>query len=270
VSKQQQPRWRLTRRQKLWTVGIIVALAGVLVFLCLAYAREWRWTGLVTYENSHAKTLWDWLDLLIVPAVLALGGYLFARSENQRMQKTAYDERTLDRQIADERQRDDTLQAYLDGMSQLLTDKEPPLHRAQPGDSLCTVARARTLTVLGRLDGVGKRNVLQFLFESGLIHKEHTFRNTLDMIEWRHTIVSLKQAKLGKANLRRADLRRVDLRRADLSKANLSEANLRGGLGCSEKQLIAARSLEGATMPNGQKYEDWLKAREGSKEEKDR
>jgi pentapeptide repeat protein len=247
-------------------ISPIVALAGVLVFLCLAYAREWRRTGLVTYENSHAKTLWDWLDLFIVPVVLALGGYLFARSENRRMQKTANDERTLDRQIADERQRDDTLQAYLDGMSQLLTDKEPPLHRAQPGDSLCTVARARTLTVLGRLDGVGKRSLLQFLFESEQIHKEHTFRNNLDVIEWRHTIISLKQANLSKAKLGKANLRGADLRRADLSEANLSDADLkrvglrwadlRGGIGCSEKHLIAARSLEGATMPDGQKYED--------------
>ncbi len=30
--------------------------------------------------------------------------------------------------------------------------------------------------------------------------------------------------------------------------------------------LLAARSLEGATMPNGQKYEEWLKSK-GSGEE---
>jgi hypothetical protein len=28
--------------------------------------------------------------------------------------------------------------------------------------------------------------------------------------------------------------------------------------------LIAAGSLEGATMPDGQKYEDWIKDKEGS------
>jgi hypothetical protein len=31
--------------------------------------------------------------------------------------------------------------------------------------------------------------------------------------------------------------------------------------------LKAASSLEGATMPNGQKYEDWLKDREDRKED---
>src|SRR5215204_7561357 len=79
--------------------------------------------------------------------------------------------RDLDREIADERRQDDMLQSYLDGMSQLLTDEKRPLHRAQVGDSLSTVARARTLTVLSRLDGDRKGSVLQFLYEAGLIIK---------------------------------------------------------------------------------------------------
>ena len=32
------------------------------------------------------------------------------------------------------------------------------------------------------------------------------------------------------------------------------------GANVTDKQLDQARSLEGATMPNGQKYEDWLKS----------
>jgi uncharacterized protein YjbI with pentapeptide repeats len=50
------------------------------------------------------------------------------------------------------------------------------------------------------------------------------------------------------ANLWGADLREVDLTDAYVS----------------EEQLRSAESLEGATMPNGQKYENWRKAREGS------
>src|SRR5215216_5086481 len=107
--------------------GVSVLFVVIVVFG--RYYFEWKWTG---YPK---RTPWDWVDLLIVPIVLALGGYLFTRSENQRTQR-----------IADERRQDDTLQAYLDGMSQLLTDKDRPLHRAQAGDSLRSVARARTLT----------------------------------------------------------------------------------------------------------------------------
>jgi hypothetical protein len=36
------------------------------------------------------------------------------------------------------------------------------------------VAQARTLTVLGRLDGSRKGSVLHFSYESGLIYKEAT------------------------------------------------------------------------------------------------
>jgi hypothetical protein len=34
----------------------------------------------------------------------------------------------------------------------------------------------------------------------------------------------------------------------------------------SEEQLRSAKSLEGATMPNGQKYEDWLKSKGSGKD----
>jgi hypothetical protein len=46
--------------------------------------------------------------------------------------------------------------------------------------------------------------------------------------------------------------------------ANLIRTNLRGAINWTEKQLSQAAYLDDATMPNGQKYEDWLKDKEGS------
>jgi hypothetical protein len=57
--------------------------------------------------------------------------------------------------------------------------------------------------------------------------------------------------------------RRLDLRDTDLQGAELLRANLQGAV-VTDEQLADARSLEGATMPNGQKYEDWFKDKEGS------
>jgi uncharacterized protein YjbI with pentapeptide repeats len=57
-----------------------------------------------------------------------------------------------------------------------------------------------------------------------------------------------------------AALTDADLTGADLSGADLTHAIV------IEEQLDKAKSLKGATMPNGQKYEDWLKNREGGKE----
>ena len=324
VDQQQQSRWRLTRRQVLWIVAAIV----LAVLIPIGYAHPWTGFGQtkVAQDVQPSKTLWDWLDLLVVPVVLALGGYLFNRSENLRTQK-----------IADERRQDDRLQAYLDGMSELLTDKDRPLHRAQVGDSLSTVARARTLTVLSELDGNRKRSALQFLYESALIAARHTvvdlrgadlsrahlrranligaqlgsakltsanlsgsflieadlgsadlksanlseaFLGKADLIAAELSGTDLRGALLDEANLTLADLSgadlrgadlkstnliKADLRRADLRRADLSGANLRGAEGVIEEEIRAqAASLEGATMPNGQQYEDWIKEKEGS------
>jgi hypothetical protein len=167
----------------------------------LVIAFELRWVGVVDYKDTTYKTLWEWLALLIVPAVLALGGYLFTRSENRRAQRIADRQRAVDLQIAEDRRQDDMLQAYLDGMLQLLTDKERPLHRAELGDYLSTVARARTLTVLSRLDSERKWSVLQFLYESDLLSKD------------RAAVLDLRGANLRGANLVQASLVQVQMRR---------------------------------------------------------
>ena len=76
----------------------------------------------------------------------------------------------------------------------------------------------------------------------------------------------MEGADLSSANLASAELAFANLSSANLSTTNLLytsliEANLRGAVGLDEKQLAQAHPLEGATMPNGQKYEDWLKGK---------
>jgi hypothetical protein len=62
---------------------------------------------------SPAKTLWDWLQLFGAPAALAVIAYLF-----QQARKTA------DQSLAVEAQRHSILQAYFNGMSELLASQE--------------------------------------------------------------------------------------------------------------------------------------------------
>src|SRR5215211_7316850 len=89
---------------------------------------------------------------------------------------------------------------------------------------------------------------------------------------------NLRYASLRKVNLGNAFLENADLSGTDLSEANLSDAylgkadlhealasgtNLRGADGITNEELDQqAASLEGATMPNAQKYEDWLKSKD--------
>jgi uncharacterized protein YjbI with pentapeptide repeats len=79
----------------------------------------------------------------------------------------------------------------------------------------------------------------------------------------------LLEADLSDSDLSGADLRSADLSDADLLNADLSDAVLSSAQGITNEELEQqADSLQGATMLNGQKYEDWLKSkdREGNGE----
>jgi hypothetical protein len=134
LDQQKQSRRHPTGRQLLWTSGIVTVL---IISILIGYRYD--------------ITLWDWIKLLLVPAVIAAGGVLFDRQQRDR-----------EIALAEQRAQDDALQAYLDHMSNMLipNKEQPSLYKACPGDSLSDVARARTLTVLRGLDETRKGSVL--------------------------------------------------------------------------------------------------------------
>jgi uncharacterized protein YjbI with pentapeptide repeats len=82
----------------------------------------------------------------------------------------------------------------------------------------------------------------------------------------------LTGANLGWANLSRVNLEKANLAEANLSGANLDDARLHGanlsgafllGARVSLKALSTARTLANATMPDGVKYEDWVRRQSG-------
>jgi hypothetical protein len=219
-------------------------------------------------------------------------------AQRQRDRETEQSQRQRELEVGSQRAQDDAAQAYLDQMALLLLDKDRPLRHSQEGDEVRTLARARTLTVLSRLDGARRGSVVvQFLYESGLITKGHAvvaLRGAnlsgayLGMSYLRD--VDLSGAILGGAGLGGTDLRGADLSDAHLSDAYLGETDLRdadlSGADLSEvrswtaEQLSAASSLEGATMPDGQTlrglktpqgptFEDWIKNTKASEEAKE-
>jgi hypothetical protein len=277
-------------RELIWVVGIAVALVFVFIVFC-GYLFELKWTGLVKNVNFHKRTLWDWLDLLIIPAVFAAGGLWF----NQRQQARAEMSET-------QRAQDEALQAYLDKMSDLLIDKG--LHKKKGDyDETRVTARAQTLAVLERLDAKRKKTVLLFLREARLINRyKYCPRGQEQGVTYYphyvglggadlsgaelegarlistsgHEPVSLERANLKDAVLRCADLSGADLKPAKLHKgalkpavlsqtslskadleyavligADLSDADLSGTKEVTNEQLRAATSLEGATMSDG-------------------
>ncbi len=112
MDQPQQPRWKTIGRWVLWAVlwtgGIALALAFVYI-LYGGYRYGWKWAGMVKDPDFRERTLWDWLQLLIIPAVIAGGGIWFNQQQRGR-----------ELEIEAQRAQDDTLQSYLDQMSHLM------------------------------------------------------------------------------------------------------------------------------------------------------
>ena len=97
--------------------GVIIAI-GTLAYILVETIRA-KNTGFET------KTLWDWMELLIVPFVLAGGAFYLNRNERETEREVAQvraiedrelaeNRAILEREIATDRQREAALQSYLD------------------------------------------------------------------------------------------------------------------------------------------------------------
>jgi hypothetical protein len=202
---------------------LFAAVAAVIVFLVLGALYQIEGSGLMAFGDpataqfERAKTLWDWMDLLIVPVMLAAGAIWFNHQARQR------DE--ANKQI---RYKEDMLQKYFDDMIALLVQhgqNAPQL----PG----SVASLRTLVVLRRLDHDRIQEVLEFLRQIGWLTGDNAVLKGAKLIQIDLSGADLHFADLTQAVLQGANLSGVDLTAAELSGvgfglADLTEANLNG------------------------------------------
>jgi uncharacterized protein YjbI with pentapeptide repeats len=251
------PLW-LTGRQLQWA-GAAVAVLTIAILIGYPFGI----------------TLWDWMKLLFVPVVIAAGGLWFNQQQQYRQLV-----------IQDQHAQDEALQAYLDQLTQLLvTEKDHELIKMRVEDDVRQVIQARSEPLLRSVDSTRRWSLILFLSVMGLLARDRPLvslaRADLGGVDGRGAPlrgIDLAQAYLREANLSRADLSGANLSEADLNNAylnnaylrgaNLRGANLSGAAGITNGELDQrAKSLEGATMPNGQKYEDWLEDEEGRKED---
>jgi hypothetical protein len=254
----------VTNPEARWSlVGIF--LAAVAIFL-IPFGYRFEWTGFgedvrpktETQDLRRAKTLWDWLQLLIIPLVITIGGLLFTQAQNERQKESE-----------ELRSQEAALQAYIDEIGTLLLDRN--LLDAQSTDEVSSLARARTLSVLNRLkpsdpstaanriqriqeqvsnkgpvpivpaesfySTLGaldrRQNVILFLYESRLISKGSS-------------VISLDKADLRLALLPGISLSNVDLSGADLSDASMQDSDLEGAK-LTNANLLRAK-LNGADL----------------------
>jgi uncharacterized protein YjbI with pentapeptide repeats len=213
-----KPTWK-----KYLLYGSITIGGGVLLVILIETVRA-KNTGFET------KTLWDWMELLVIPLVLAIGAFYLERSERAVDRKTADDRAKLERELATDRQQEAALQAYLDRMAELLLKEK--LSRTKNANVL-NVARVRTLTVMRGLNAARNGIVLRLLRDIGLAGKQESnfFADAnlegVDLQGVHFGDTNLEGADLNNANLHRANLQNANLHGAILHRANLQNAYLK-------------------------------------------
>lgn len=234
----------LTLLTRLGIAGLVIGIV-LGVFLASIFASVFPgWTGfaadplppgtaatpVVMYDQD--KELWDWLQLLLVPLVLAVGGYWLTRTENryaiQRQQEENHYALKLQerqekeaRSIEAERAQDAALQAYLDHMTQLLLHEG--LLTSEPGSEVRIVARSRTITALRMLDGARKGAVIQFLYEAKLIGGVKSDAKG-GFLAYLPTVIELEGADLQGAKLSGIFCSNIKLKGVNLTGADLTDA----------------------------------------------
>jgi Pentapeptide repeats (8 copies) len=231
---------RPTQRHVEWAIRIFVILAIVVGILILLVR-----IGLVSSE-----------DVTLVAALITLNGVILTQVVNARIAE--FNQRQQ-QEVETNRAQAERSRAYVENMENLLVDHQLRLsnkHDKLPGGGVDlskqiynearVVAQAQTRAVLESVTHPTlNRILLLFLYEAGLIDDP--------------PVISLFAANLSGADLSNVDLSGADLSGADLTDVDLSNADLTAAK-VTQKELDQAKSLANATMPNGQKYEEWLKS----------
>src|ERR1700686_3283352 len=156
--------WQKIRQRRsviIITTGIIVVAIALII---VGYLFDWSgFNGYTQVSIVHAlsgpaagtvtrteafqpgKSLWDWLQLIIIPVVLAIGGFWFNQVQKNREEKATERRAQVDREIALDNQRETKLEEYFDKISELVFNHG--LLQSKKGDPARIIARARTLSV---------------------------------------------------------------------------------------------------------------------------
>jgi uncharacterized protein YjbI with pentapeptide repeats len=243
-------------RQQWRTIRFLLLLAVLAGLIWLGY--HWEWTGFnyhPAYDNQvSGKYLWDWMELFLVPLVLAVVGFWYSRQQQAYELQIAEEERKKDREIAEAAREKDQeiaqqarevdrqlaaerflqeqqfasdqlyesrLQSFIDRMAELLLKES--LRSAAVDSEVVQSAVVRAKTTLRTIDPSRKAIVIQFLHDVGLISSKSACSLMLD----------------------RADLKDVDLSMAQLAGIYLPAVNF-------ENSKLVITNLDHAYMPFSQ------------------
>ncbi len=162
-------------------------------------------SNLFKLDKIQNKTLWDWLELLIIPFCLLLLSCLMT-----------YTMDNLQKKELNEQKENELLKSYFSDMTSLMMN---PIYKTliettlsdNNANEIQQITSARTLVALDTVSPERRSKIMNFLSDAGLIDN-----------------IPLKRANLTETNLKYLWLKNGNFHSANLNKADLTGANLKG------------------------------------------
>ena len=171
-----------------------------------------EYLGKIPKEN-RGKTLWDILEILLIPAFLSAGVIWL----NWKIRST-------EKEKVEEQQREIALQMFIDKMSIFVRGREDtPLNQRER-----ILSRTYTITTLRMLDGFRKGILIQFLFEAGLLNIQTENPLNLRWADFSNSQMDylvLLFSNFRGCYMKNASMKNVFMRGSNLSRANLDCVN---------------------------------------------
>lgn len=198
---------------KKWILAIALSvLAAVVIFVLLRQLDFGPFNEQT--QTARAPTVWDILELLVIPVFVAAGTWFLDRRERKRES----DEQERKQNAEKDRLQREEMEAFIDRIENLLINH--PMHIVEKDHSIRSSAQARLRNILQGLDETQKRILFRFLMDASLIRIQGDDDRKVGL---------LSKIDLSKAELTGMALDLVDLSNSDLTEAVFSYASLRDG-----------------------------------------
>jgi uncharacterized protein YjbI with pentapeptide repeats len=253
-------------KQKWWVaIPLLVVFWLIYVGLNCNFWPEKNCTGFV------GKTIWDVLELLIIPATLAIVAAFLDKVERKADRENANKKAEVDREISKENQQEASLQSFYDVLTRLLLEYK--LRQSKDDDGVKKIATVKTISTIETLNINRKNKLLIFLCELGLLDDDFRWETgvcisldnaVLDGCDFSNMFLEKAEFKLAhledanfenaemqycifeRANLKGAILQWANFDSSNLEFANLQEANLVGAH--LEKVRLQDANLQNANL----------------------
>ncbi|WP_157087527.1 pentapeptide repeat-containing protein [Anabaena sp. CA = ATCC 33047] len=192
-------------------------------------------TTSTTTKYEPAKTLWDWMGILIAPFVLAIIGLIFQIiQENIQQEKEEYAQKQIE-----EKQRESAVINYQQyivnsilNLNQAIDNDQENNYSTEHYSNILDLIRNMTLSILQDLDGDERRKatILVVLYNCSLIKKDKpkVYLKEANFEGANFSKLNLSEADLQGVNFSNANFTNALLSNTNLKEANLSNANLQG------------------------------------------